>query len=118
MQFQYLEIRPCIEADGHVTSFASFDELDAWKEQTGRDAPDFWTLYGRDEEGLATAIGDFKTYVAVEEVKDALLAPLGLAREALDHHMGEDALALRAKIEIARAIMEDFCLQTSDDVRL
>src|SRR3546814_9105458 len=71
MNFQYLEVRPCIETytrladqteEGSIDSYRSEEDyaeaLEA-VEKHGERFKTFWTLYGIDQEGLGFAIGDF-----------------------------------------------------------
>lgn len=42
----------------------------------------FWTLYMRDTDGTAQALGDFKDFDAAFEVQSTILAPMRLAADA------------------------------------
>lgn len=101
MRFQYFEIRPCVEKDGDTHSFlgepefhhsiggqvctpaGALAEAEAFRQQHGVESPVFWTIYGRDEEGLAMAVGDFNTFEAALEIMNAILAPMAAARDKI-----------------------------------
>ncbi|TWH35612.1 MULTISPECIES: hypothetical protein [unclassified Aminobacter] len=119
MSYRYYEIRPCVEHDDRVTSFlgepqwcqsrgtdvctpeSAYEQAKAYAESVGKGADDvFWTLYGIDEEGLAEAIGDFKTF---EDAYGVMCNILGPMREALDY---------------AEDDMEQDCINTLTDVLL
>lgn len=51
-RFTSYEIEPCINVDGEVLRL----------EPERSDEAEFWTLYGRNADGTAEAIGDFKDY--------------------------------------------------------
>ena len=121
MRFEYLEIQPCRRGtDGiggdHIVT------VDDPKEA------DFWTLYGRDEEGLAVAIGDFGTREGALEVLNAILAPMAKARDELDagrmtalvvpELATKQANARGANIRTASATLDDFINQSSNEERL
>jgi len=103
MEFAYLQIKAALEyphADGAlIESF--FGEPD-YNHSIGdkvftpdgaltaaREAADrlggkvFWTLYGIDAKGEATAIGDFITFNAALDVLNAILAPMAAARDMM-----------------------------------
>lgn len=99
MRFQYFEIRPCVDDGKKTTSFLgkpvfcpsrgaeiytpenALAEAMAYLDQHGGEF--FWTLYGRDEDGLAVAIGDFPHFSDAEAVMNAILAPMAAARDAI-----------------------------------
>lgn len=101
MKFQYLEIRPCVEHDGFTKSFLgvrqyhtgigddvhtstlALEEAETYRRQNRVDSQVFWTIYGQDEEGLATAVGDFVSFDAALEVLNALIAPMAAARDLI-----------------------------------
>lgn len=60
MKFVSYEIKPVID-DGDNCKIAS-DDADA----------DFFSIYGRDENGLAHCIGDFITRAAAEQIRTAI----------------------------------------------
>ncbi|MBD9544276.1 hypothetical protein IB276_33055 [Ensifer sp. ENS04] len=116
LAFEYLEIRPCInEPDGDISSFASWEEY----RESGRTA-DFWTIYGRDESGLAHAIGDFTSFEIAEQIMWAIYAPVWKARDMLTD--GEDKYldigAVLSPAEQATSILEDAINQCSNGERL
>lgn len=124
--FEYLEIRPCIDQGGNITSFTDYSEFHReccllteaeWHYST------CWTLYGRytDNAGqlLAMAIGDFAQKDDAFTVMNAILAPMAKARDILDAGSPETALSpSRARIRLASARLDDFILQSSDRERL
>ncbi|GGD03556.1 hypothetical protein GTQ45_02055 [Pyruvatibacter mobilis] len=99
MKFVYYEIRPCVEVDGETRSFlgntsynpeigdmvytheGAYEEAAAVAEERGTGV--FWTLYGRDTDGQATAIGDFADFDAALNVLNAIIAPIAEARDDL-----------------------------------
>lgn len=102
MKFKYYEIRPCVEVDGASMSFLgkavhhtgiggevhtpenAMTEAMAYMAYLDKHGGEvFWTLYGRDEEGLACAIGDFETFAAALDVLNAILEPMAEARDKL-----------------------------------
>lgn len=110
--FDYLEIRPCInEPDGDISSFASWEEY----RESGRTA-DFWTIYGRDEEGLAHAIGDFTSFETAEQIMWAIYAPVWKARDMLTD--GEPNAGGLSPLTQAISILEDAINQCSNGDRL
>lgn len=90
MSFQDFEIRPCVDDGKQTVSFLgkpvfcpsrgtnthtpynALAEAMAYLDQHG--GKFFWTLYGRDEEGLAVAIGDFPHFSDAEDAMNAILA--------------------------------------------
>lgn len=127
MRFEYLEIRPCVEVGRVTTSFLgepifcksrgteiltpenALAEAEAFNEAHGGSGV-FWTLYGRDGEGLATAIGDFTTFDAAHQVMNALIAPMAAARDLIhDHPLNADRAA---------DDLDDFINQCSTEERL
>lgn len=86
LAFEYFEVRPCIERDRQVASYASEDEYAAdltAARQSGKAFRTFWTLYGIDA-GVHTAIGDFVSKDAAHEVMNAILAVPAAARNAIN----------------------------------
>lgn len=135
MKFEYYEIRPCVEVNGHVASYLGDPEfcnsrgadiftpgnakaeaaealMDAIK--THGSAKMFWTLYGRDEEGLAHAIGDFKSFDFAYEVMVHILAPLVEIRDLI----GEGEGGLVAAASKALSVAEDVCNQSTTEERI
>lgn len=126
MRFQYLEIRPCVEVDGATMNFLgksvscksrgteihtpenAMAEAMAYLDRHG--GKFFWTLYGRDGEGFATAIGDFATFEGAKEIMNAILAPMTAARDLIhDHPLNADRAA---------DDLDDFINQCSTEERL
>lgn len=148
MKFQYYEIRPCVEAGGGVESYVGEPVYcpnrgsyistpnNAEDEALSHAVEDlvehgsvsmFWTLYGRDEEGLATAIGDFKSFEAAYEVLCAILAPLVEIRDKLEavsvamsviNHIRPMPAPLLPVLSDTLSIVEDVCNQSSSEERL
>lgn len=84
MHFQYFEIRPAVDFGDHTESYRGEPQWCATR-QDFIHTPEaaeaeakaaalvgtvFWTLYGIDEEGLAQAIGDFKSFDAADASAD------------------------------------------------
>ncbi len=125
--FEYLEIRPCIDQGGNITSFVDEAEFDRernllteaeWHYST------CWTIYGRytDEAGqlLALAIGDFTEKADAFTVMNAILAPMAKARDALDAGALPCASfnSLSKNTREASTILEDVINQSSNHERL
>jgi len=99
MRFQYFEIRPCVDTGEETHAFLgepefhpsigdhvftpanALAEAEAFQKENGGEL--FWTIYGRDEEGLAMAVGDFNTFEAALEIMNAILAPMTAARDKI-----------------------------------
>ena len=91
LAFEYYEVRPCIERDRRICSYA--DEEDyaadlAAAQTAGGEFRTFWSLYGIDASAHA-AIGDFVSKDAAHEVMNAILAVPAAARNAI--HAGTAA---------------------------
>lgn len=83
--FEYYEVRPCIESDNQVTSYADeaeFNELIKAQSLLGSFRT-FWSLYGVDT-GVRTAIGDFVSKDAAHDMMNAILAVAAAARNIID----------------------------------
>lgn len=85
LAFEYYEVRPCIERDRRICSYA--DEEDyaadlAAAQTAGGEFRTFWSLYGIDASAHA-AIGDFVAKDAAHEVMNAILAVPAAARNAI-----------------------------------
>lgn len=130
MRFQYFEIRPCVDCGAYTRSFlgepefhASISdhvhtpenaEAEAREFQRENGGEFFWTLYGRDEEGLAMAIGNFTTLDAAYEIMNAILAPMVAARDKIrDAAEGYSADVYRVADDL-----DDFINQCSNTERL
>jgi len=128
MEFEYLEIRPCIEKEtGNgdakaVESYPSEDEYETALEavlKTGKPFQTFWTIYGRhfDNEGqvtLATAIGDFDSKDSAHEIMNAIIAPMAKARDLLD----AGRLDATEREKQAANDLDDFINQCSNEERI
>lgn len=126
MKFKFYEIRPCVEHEGETYSFLGepvyhsgiggdvHTKDGAMREAAGFYARNggeiFWTLYGRDEDGLVTAVGDFKTFAAALDVLNAILAPMAEARDLIY----EDAL----NADHVAGNLDDIINQSSNAERL
>jgi hypothetical protein len=132
MNFQYLEVRPCIETytrladqteEGSIDSYRSEEDyakaLEA-VEKRGERYKTFWTLYGVDQEGLGFAIGDFTTKDAAHEIMNAIIAPMAAARDKIrdgeDEDRGNGSFITAA--ERAACDLEDFINQCSNMERI
>lgn len=85
LAFEYYEVRPCVERDRQIASYA--DEQDYAADLVAAQASreefrTFWSLYGIDA-GAHTAIGDFVSKDAAHEVMNAILAVPAAARNAI-----------------------------------
>lgn len=85
LAFEYYEVRPCIECDRRICSYA--DEEDyaadlAAAQTAGEEFRTFWSLYGIDASAHG-AIGDFVSKDAAHEVMNAILAVPAAARNAI-----------------------------------
>jgi hypothetical protein len=138
MKFQYFEIRPCVNFGDHIDSYmgereyvatigdevytpeGAEREAEAARAAAGITAPVFWTIYGRDEEGLAMAVGDFATYTGAEEIMNAILAPMAAVRDVLYaecdrfQHNG----TAHGTVRRAACDLDDFINQCSNSDRL
>lgn len=63
LRFTRFEIELVAERNGHVERVSNVENH----------AETFWTLYGRTEDGLAVAIGDYTTRADAEAVLDAIV---------------------------------------------
>lgn len=112
--FQYYEIRAAVDFGDYVKSYLGPAQWDpalgahvctadgALKEAEAHGRPVFWTIYGVDQEGMSTAIGDYVTYDTALEILHAILVPF---RRAID--------GTRAVSDI-----EDILNQSSNEDRL
>jgi hypothetical protein len=117
MRFQYFEIRPCVDDGKQTVSFLgkpvfcpsrgveiytpenALAEAMAYLDQHGGEF--FWTLYGRDEDGLAVAIGDFPHFSDAEAAMNAILALTAAVRDKI-----RDAAEVEAKDQEIAALRE------------
>lgn len=86
LAFEYYEVRPCIERDQHIASYADEQDYaaDLMVAQASREEfRTFWSLYGIDA-GAHTAIGDFVSKDAAHEVMNAILAIPAATRNAIN----------------------------------
>lgn len=141
MQFAYFEIKAALEITGpdgaaHVESFygrpvmceergaaistpqgAATEAKERAAALTGGETcgPVFWTLYGRDGEGMAHAIGDFESFPAALAILNAILAPMAAARDKLETmpHAGNVRPLIPAACDL-----DDVINQSSTEERL
>lgn len=126
MEFEYYEVRPCIQQGISVSSYtdrARFIRAVARHTSRGEAIETFWTLYGigpkHGIEFAATAIGDFATedaahgalhrLTAADEVMDALVR----ARNLLER--STQAPGDRLLAALAWAILDDVINQSTND---
>lgn len=85
LAFEYYEVRPCIEQDGRINSYADEDDYAdglVAAQDSGQEFRTFWSLYGLDA-GAHTAIGDFVSKDAAHEIMNAILAVPAAARNSI-----------------------------------
>lgn len=145
MKFNYYQIRPCVEFEGETKSYLGDPMFDGvwvgdyictparalneavaeYQERGGKSL--FWTLYGHDVDGLAHAVGDFKSFDAAYEVMCAILAPLVEIRDKLEpisrtvrtiSQVYSWASPLREPLSGTISIAEDICNQSTTEERL
>lgn len=123
LAFEYYEVRPCIERDRQISSYA--DEQDYAAElkaaqACGKEFRTFWSLYGIDARAHI-AIGDFFSKDAAHEVMNAILAVPAAARNAINavrplHHA--DNAGIEATACEAANWLDDMINQSSNDRRI
>ena len=135
MEFEYLEVRPCIEIKGEVSSYLDEDEFNRERDRLSSvrlwrrlKFNTYWSLYGRYSEKtpdgktqfLAMAIGDFASKEDAHEVMNAILAPMAKARDLIDDNVEieSDRGAVVTGPERASALLEDFINQCSNHERI
>lgn len=125
-QFEYLEIRPCVEfGDGITESFlgepqwcgtigglihtpkAAFAEA-LWHSEKYGGKRVFWSVYGRDSKGHASVIGDFSSFEAALDVQRKITAVMWASYRAIEQGEAGHACIL----------LEDFMNQCSNEDRL
>ena len=100
MQFDYYEIRPCVNRGGYIDSFlGDGTPAGALAEAEATGLPVFWTLYG--VHGTSTAIGDFDSFETAYRCMQAILLPM---RAACDRHYDDE--------------LDDICNQSTTEERL
>lgn len=87
MQFEYYEIRPSVEFQDEVRSYTGDGTpegalVEAEEEAKGRLV--LWTLYGRQKDGMAQAIGDFDSFGTAYAVMNAILMPMRQLANSLE----------------------------------
>ena len=139
MKFQYFEIRPCVSDGDETRSFlgepefiatigdrvctplGALAEAQAYCRSSEIDPSTiFWTIYGRDEENHAVAVGDFGSRAAADEVMNAILAPMAAARDLIQELGAEpapDGSPWKA-YERAAHDLDDFINQCSNGDRI
>jgi hypothetical protein len=118
--FQFYEIRCCVEFEDEVVSYMGEPELDETYSKEGalQEATEvyhrdggidlYWTLYGRDQYGMATAISNSKTFEGVYEIMQAILLPMKHAYDFIDDH----------DEHLAADLLIDICNQSTNEDRL
>jgi len=123
--FAYYEIRATVDSgedtlsfrgaqfdDGclgkHCTKDGALEEAEAYADTVEGGATVAWTLYGVDQHGYATAIGDFKTFEAAYDILGAIVMPM---RNALNLIESKDHWAFVS-------MAEDMCNQSTNEDRL
>ena len=132
MKFEYLEVRPCIEAadasgEKFVESYVSENDYRAAilaANDSGAPYETFWTVYGRYNDGdgafLAEAIADRATKELAHQLMNAILAPMAAARDLIDDNVDieSDKGAFVTGPERASALLADFINQSSNEERV
>lgn len=119
LAFEYYEVRPCIERDRHIASYADEQDFAAdlkTAEASGKEFRTFWSLYGIDA-GAHTAIGDFVSKDAAHEVMNAILAVPAAARNAI-HGEPRSGADREAGARAAADWLDDMINQSSNDQRI
>lgn len=119
----YYEVRPCIERDRQIASYADEDDYAAdlvSAQRSGEEFRTFWSLYGVDA-GAHTPIGDFVSKDAAHEVMNAILAVPAAARNAINTgHPVRCADGSGIEIVAGRAAdwLDDMINQSSNALRI
>lgn len=123
--FTYYEIRCCVDNGEDTISFLgptshdpelgeictpenALKEAREHAETVAGGATPFWTIYGYDRNGAATAIGDFKSFKAAFDTLGAILMPLRNAIMMMEHGWPQTA----------QSYLEDICNQSTNSRRL
>lgn len=124
LAFEYYEVRPCIERDRQIASYADEQDYAAdltAAQKSGEEFRTFWSLYGVDDTGVHTAIGDFISKDTAHEVMNAILAVPAAARNAIHaataakpRNTGDVGTGARA----AADWLDDMINQSSNDQRV
>jgi hypothetical protein len=123
LAFEYYEVRPCIERDRQVSSYADEGDYGAdlkAAEESGNEFRTFWSLYGIDA-SAHTAIGDFVSKDAAHEVMNAILAIPAAARNALQgarSRENTDSETIEQAARSAADWLDDMINQSSNDQRV
>lgn len=123
LAFEYYEVRPCIERDRHIASYADEQDYAAdlkAAQASGTEFRTLWSLYGIDA-GAHTAIGDFVSKDAAHEVMNAILAVPAAARNAIHAETAAKPRSGADGEEGARAAadwLDDMINQSSNDQRI
>jgi hypothetical protein len=123
LAFEYYEVRPCIERDRQVSSYADEGDYGAdlkAAEESGNEFRTFWSLYGIDA-SAHTAIGDFVSKDAAHEVMNAILAIPAAARNALQgarSRENTDSETIEQAARSAADWLDDMINQSSNDRRI
>jgi len=123
LAFEYYEVRPCIERDRQVSSYADEGDYGAdlkAAQESGAEFRTFWSLYGIDT-SAHTAIGDFVSKDAAHEVMNAILAIPAAARNALQGARSRENTDRERIEQAARSAadwLDDMINQSSNDQRI
>ncbi|MFI0848708.1 hypothetical protein [Mesorhizobium sp. IMUNJ 23232] len=123
LAFEYYEVRPCIERDRQVSSYADEGDYGAdlkAAEESGAEFRTFWSLYGIDA-SAHTAIGDFVSKDAAYEIMNAILAVPAAARNALQGARSQENTDREGIEQAARSAadwLDDMINQSSNDRRI
>jgi hypothetical protein len=121
--FEYYEVRPCIERDRQIASYADEDNYAAdltAAQRSGQEFRTFWSLYGIDA-GAHIAIGDFISKDAAHEVMNAILAIPAAARNAVNAVRpvrSADSSVIETAASQAADWLDDMINQSSNEQRI
>lgn len=121
--FQYYEVRPCIERDRQIASYADEDDFAAdlaAAQRSGQEFRTFWSLYGINA-GAHTAIGDFISKDAAHEVMNAILAIPAAARNTINAARpvsSADSSVIETAASQAADWLDDMINQSSNEQRI
>jgi len=123
LAFEYYEVRPCIERDRQVSSYANEGDYGAdlmAAQASAQEFRTFWSLYGIDA-NAHTAIGDFVSKDAAHEVMNAILAIPAAARNAIAAvrpSRGTECPDIATAARHAADWLDDLINQSSNDQRI
>lgn len=126
IEFEYFEIRPCIDLNGAFVSYLTEEAFDEDRQRLDAKSTAYkatWTLYGRHTDGngicAALVIGDFNTKDDAFTIMNAILAPMAKARDLAR----EPEFPIKPGVQISPAeraayTLDDVINQSSDRERL